>query len=308
MIKRDNNACNQHASTSKPTISTIPCFNIRASSHFLLLLLLSFLSNFQLSANEQNASDANRHDLSQLPKTISQGQLRSKLDEQQRIQIIKSQKTSNQFDQLIGKASGKKRSSIIANAAQVIKKAKNNADIQQYNTNNYNADFAIYDAVSFLQEDYDGDGYYQTFSVIFDADIYSYTYNQVGEVYAMLYLSQNGGPWTHYYTTDAFLIAGESDTDEYEVITTFLSGYTTAEYDVLIDLYEIGYSDIVATFSSDDTNALYALPLESADYDEVYVEPYIEVVEVHGGSISFVMIFLFLGYIFRIKKQENRVC
>ncbi len=51
-----------------------------------------------------------------------------------------------------------------------------------------------------LQDDYDGDGYYQTLTVVFDADIYSYDGHDLGEVYARLYLSENGGPWFHYYT------------------------------------------------------------------------------------------------------------
>jgi hypothetical protein len=57
----------------------------------------------------------------------------------------------------------------------------------------------------------------------------------------------------------------------------------------------------VASYSSDDSNALYALSLESADYDEPYEAPYIEVVEIsHGGSFSIVILLLFLLiYFFR---------
>ena len=103
----------------------------------------------------------------------------------------------------------------------------------------------------------------------------------MGEVYALLYLSKNGGPWTHYFTTDTFIIEGESDLDEYEVISTFMSGYATDHYDVLIDLYQVGYTDVVASLSSNDTDALYALPIESAEYDKHYVEE----VEINGGSM-----------------------
>ena len=175
--------------------------------------------------------------------------------------------------------------------------------IAQSNNHNYYADFAIYGAMSLLQDDIDGDGFYQTFSVFFDADIYSYTDNQFGEVYALLYISRNGGPWTHYFTTDTFLIEGDSDLDEYEVITTFLSGYSTDYYDVLIDLYQVGYSDIVASYSSDDDNALYALPLESADYDE----PYIEIVETvtHGGGFSAItLLIILISAVFRFRTQR----
>jgi hypothetical protein len=153
-----------------------------------------------------------------------------------------------------------------------------------------------------LYEDYDGDGYYQTFSVTFDADIYSYTENQFGEVYALLYLSKNGGPWTHYFTTDDFLIEGDTDLDEYEVITTFVSGYSSDHYDVLIDLYQVGYSDIVASLSSDDSDALYALPIESAEYDEPYIEV-VEVVEVTAGSMYWLILMLLTILLIRIKTR-----
>ena len=63
-------------------------------------------------------------------------------------------------------------------------------------------------------------------------------------------------------------------------------------YDVLIDLYEVGFSDVVATYSSDDTNALYALPLESSDYDPEYIE--VEYYDEHGGSFGSACLLFFL--------------
>ncbi|GGQ13616.1 choice-of-anchor H family protein [Shewanella litoralis] len=146
-------------------------------------------------------------------------------------------------------------------------------------------DFSFYDAQSRLFEDYDYDGFYQTFSVTFDADINSSGGDVQADVFAELYLSQNGGPWIHYYSTDVFTLNADSSFDDYEVLTTLANGYQTDHYDVLIDLYELGYADPVATISSDDVDALYALPLESSDRDAVYVEEvYIE--EVHAGALS----------------------
>jgi hypothetical protein len=55
-----------------------------------------------------------------------------------------------------------------------------------------------------------------------------------------------------------------------------------------IDLHQVGYSDVVASLSSNDTEALYALPIESAEYDETYIE----VVEVEGGSIYWSILIL----------------
>lgn len=222
--------------------------------------------------------------------SVSQGGFTSEFNKSNRKEIISTNKLFLNPDQLTKRATSNTREQIHANIkSQATKSAKNL--ITQNSNYGYYADFAIYSAASFLEDDFDGDGFYQTFSVVFDADIYSYSAKHWGEVYALLYLSKNGGPWIHYFTTDDFIIDGESDSDEYEVITTFLSGYSTDYYDVLIDLYQVGYPEIVASYSSDDNNALYALSLESADYDE----PYIEVVEVYGGGgFSIVSLFIIL--------------
>ena len=149
-------------------------------------------------------------------------------------------------------------------------------------------DFSIYSGFSQLIEDIDADGYYQAFSVTFDADILSPMANEQALVYADLYLSENGGPWQLYFSTDDFVITGEDSDDEFEVITRLDTGYVPDYYDVLIDLYEVGYSDVVASYSSDDTDELYGLPLESADYDPEYIE--VEYIEEHGGSSSWLLL------------------
>ena len=259
---------------NKNTTKTVKSNSLRT---FLLLITVSLFSLAQVKANEMNAGQF----------TVSQGVLKKSINEQQRQNIIENNKTSDISDQSSGIASAKTRKSILNDIKGTSLKSNTSKTSQKTNSDYY-ADFSIYSAISFLHDDYDGDGFYQTFSVTFDADIYSYTDNQFGEVYALLYLSKNGGPWTHYFTTDNFLIEGESDVDEYEVISTFMSGYESDHYDVLIDLYQVGYSDIVASLSSDDSSALYALPIESAEYDE----PYIEFVEVEGGSMYWLILIL----------------
>ena len=257
---------------------------------WLLLITASLLI-----VTQSVASDVNTEQYS-----ISQGSLKKELNEQRLNNVIETNKLTKIPDQLSGKATSKTREIILSSQNSIMNKANNNLISNSYNRD-YSADFAIYGATSYLQDDYDGDGFYQTFSVIFDADIYSYTENQFGEVYALLYISKNGGPWSHYFTTDNFIIEGDTDLDEYEVITTFLSGYSSDYYDVLIDLYQVGYGDIVATYSSDDSNALYALSLESADYDE----PYVEVIETHeGGSMSILILFLLSICFIRIKTRS----
>lgn len=168
---------------------------------------------------------------------------------------------------------------------------KNNANLQF--ANGVYRDFYIYDAYSRLFVDNDYDGFYQTFSVTFDADVEGYYANERAKVFAELYLSRNGGPWEHYYTTDVFTIFGNATDDDFEVLTTLDLGYRTDHYDVLIDLYEVGYGDIVATVSSNDFDSLYALPLESSDRDDIYIDD-----DYHAGSLSLplmTMLLLLLG-------------
>lgn len=157
--------------------------------------------------------------------------------------------------------------------------------------------FSIYTGYSQLIEDIDEDGYYQTFGVTFDADVLSSIPNDQAVVYADLYLSEDGGPWILYFSTDDFVITGEYTEDEFEVITQLDSGYVPSNYDVLIDLYEVGYSDVVATYSSNDSNALYGLPLESGDYDPEYIE--VEYIEEHSGGSSWLLFGALMALVIR---------
>lgn len=227
--------------------------------------------------------------------SVSFGGLSNNLTTESRLTIAKDNKTTSIVDQHISKATGKTRTEILNSKANSIKLSKNKPFALSKNNYSNFAEFTIYGATTVLYDDFDYDSFYQTFSVSFDADVISYNETQWGEVYALLYISKSGGPWTHYYTTDNFIIEGKTDTDEYEIITTFLSGYPTDHYDILIDLYQEGDNDIVASYSSNDSNALFALSLESADYDAPYNEKYIEVIEIsHGGSFSIVILLLFL--------------
>lgn len=166
------------------------------------------------------------------------------------------------------------------------------APAQSSASTNIHHSFSIYTGYSELITDIDDDGYFQTFSVSFDADLLSASGDDQALVYADLYLSENGGPWILYFSTDDFIITGESSDDEFEVVTRLDSGYIPEHYDVLIDLYEVGYSEAVATYSANDTNALYAIPLESSDYDPEYIDVYYE--DEHGGSAGGLLIPLLL--------------
>lgn len=126
------------------------------------------------------------------------------------------------------------------------------------------AEFYIYDAGGALIADRDGDGYYSEFRIRFDADAL------FGDalVYAKLYVRRIGdADWLLYHTTDDFWIYGESPDDDYYVTTTLDAGFPASEYDVLIDLYEVGDSHVAATLGPQDSAALSALPLEEAGLD-----------------------------------------
>ena len=122
--------------------------------------------------------------------------------------------------------------------------------------------FEIYDAQSWLNVDYDGDGYYSDFTIEFDAD----SAGGFADVYAKLYLSAAGGAWVLYHTTDVFTIYAGDDGDDYSVQTRLRFDFPTGNYDVLIDLYEAGYPGIVATIGPEDAD-LYALPLEDREHE-----------------------------------------
>jgi len=125
--------------------------------------------------------------------------------------------------------------------------------------------FSIYSANTYLNTDLDGDGYYSKFTIDFDAD-----FDQVEsrDVYGIIYYSQNGGPWTEFFVTEVYSIFSDNVDDVYSVDSQLFSDFPSDEYDFLIDLYEDGFNDIVATFGPDDgTNQLFALPLEDEDHE-----------------------------------------
>jgi hypothetical protein len=86
---------------------------------------------------------------------------------------------------------------------------------------NFTHDFWIFDADIVLFNDDDNDGFYHGIDLLFDADtIYS-----AAEVYAVMYLSLDLGPWNEYGVTEDFWIFGASGTDEYVLVTELMSGY-----------------------------------------------------------------------------------
>ncbi len=147
--------------------------------------------------------------------------------------------------------------------------------------------FWFYDADVVLFNDLDRDGYYFGIDLAFDAD----TNYAVADVYAVLYLSYEYGPWNEYAVTEDFTLFGSSGTDEYIVESELVSGYPTGSYDILIELYDAYDGTYLASYGPDDTSELSLLPLEDSNRDAVSVgQTQVVVSSGGGGSLSFLLL------------------
>ena len=169
-----------------------------------------------------------------------------------------------------------------------------------------NYDFWFFDADVVLFNDIDNDGYFHGIDLLFDADtIYS-----AAEVYAVVYLSLDYGPWNEYGVTEDFWIYGASGSDEYVLVTELMSGYPTGDYDLLIELYDAVDSSFLASFGPEDTSELEFLPLEDSNRDEPLRET--RIVVNHGGggaadswTIGGLLLLLFVSAARKIWRHRN---
>lgn len=167
-----------------------------------------------------------------------------------------------------------------------------------------NSDFWFYSADVLLFNDHDDDGHFHGVDLLFDAD----TYYQSAEVYAVVYLSLDGGPWNEYSATANFTLFGASADDEFNIVTELVSGYPTGSYDLLIELFD-GYNDrFLASFGPVDTPELAFLPLEDSNRDVPFIPPPTTVVvHDHGGAVGWPMLLaLFFGAGLLRKLREKR--
>ena len=153
-----------------------------------------------------------------------------------------------------------------------------------------NVEFWIFDASVELFSDLDRDNYYSGVKLNFDAD----TVYNVADVYAVLYLSYEFGPWNEYASTEDFTIFGASGDDEYFVETELVSGYLTGEYDILIELFDSYDGTFIASFGPEDSSNLAYLPLEDVNRDTPPGTTII-VNEGGGGSLGLLGLLALLG-------------
>lgn len=156
--------------------------------------------------------------------------------------------------------------------------------------NRYDQYFSIYDADVQLIADLDGDGYHHALNVYFDVDAgYGHA-----TVYVKLYLSQNGGPWSHYYTTDLFEIYADDYSDAYEVSTELVEGYSPDYYDILIEVFSLDHADMVTSLILDPYYLDKYVLLEDLGWDQRDEYYYEEESYYYGGGGSFSLLYLLL--------------
>lgn len=152
-------------------------------------------------------------------------------------------------------------------------------------------DFSIYDASVDLISDFDYDGFYHRFSVSIDADtVFSNAY-----VYAKLYLSYEGGPWTLYSVSNAYHIYGNSELDSFVVETELADGFPTGHYDIRIELYDADTNQWLVSYGPYDDISLSTLPLEDSYHDDAYESVYYPVdaeIEVTARGSMYALLFI----------------
>ena len=160
------------------------------------------------------------------------------------------------------------------------KRSKDLSKTSSATSQSLNTNFWFYTADVVLFNDNDRDGYFHGIDLLFDADTY-YTF---AEVYAVVYLSLDGGPWNEYAATENFSIFGASPDDEYVVVTELVTGYPSGSYDLLIELFDTYDDSFVASFGPSDTSELAFLQLEDAERDVAVTPGTTVIVEEHGGG------------------------
>jgi len=161
--------------------------------------------------------------------------------------------------------------------------------------NRYDQLFEIYEADVQLIADLDGDGFHHAINVFFDIDVSV----DSATVYAKLYLSREGAPWSQYFTTDLFTIHDDDYSDAYEVETELMEGYAPGYYAVLVEIYSLDHAGMVTSAVLDHHSLGKDVTIEDFNRDEPYEEPYTEYYEesyyVSGaGSIGTLLLFFLI--------------
>jgi hypothetical protein len=146
--------------------------------------------------------------------------------------------------------------------------------------------FWFFDVDVDLFSDFDRDGYYFGIDLNFDAD----TNYSIADVFAVIFLSYEYGPWNEYAETADFTLFGTSGSDDYTVETELISGYPTGSYDILIELYDSDTGLFLASIGPEESAELSLLPLEDSTRDSPRAgETQVVVNSGGGGSIGWLL-------------------
>ena len=163
-------------------------------------------------------------------------------------------------------------------------------------------DTYVYDATTDLFSDHDGDGYFHHLRVRFDAD----SQFTSARVYAEIYVSADGNAWELLYTTKDFTVFGTDPNDDYEVETDLVSGYSTAQYDVLIELHDAADSTLLDEYGPSESPKFSQLPLEDTGRDGIVVDSGGGYGGGHGGggAVSWLMLPALFGALLWKRRQR----
>ncbi len=150
--------------------------------------------------------------------------------------------------------------------------------------------FEIYDADVRLVADMDGDGYHHGINVYIDVDV---NYD-VADVYAKLYLSREGEPWSQYFATDLFHIDGDDVADAYEIETELLEGYDPGYYAVLVEIYSLDHAYMVTSEVLDYHYLGKDLTIEDRYWDEPQAITHGEIYVSGAGGMEALLLFFLL--------------
>lgn len=131
---------------------------------------------------------------------------------------------------------------------------------------------SVYDAKINLLDDYDHDGHYSKFEVIYDADdlsghgLYAYT---------VVSLVDDDGYQRTLFTSPTFYIYGDTNGDAQSHQVTLLDEYETGHFRLRIDLYDACCGEQLDTLI---TSTQSPIPLEGQYYDTIttYTNTYVE--------------------------------
>ena len=163
--------------------------------------------------------------------------------------------------------------------------------------------FWFYDVDVALFSDFDRDGYYFGLDLEFDAD----TNYPFADVYAVLYLSYEYGPWNLYAETENFTLFGTSSTDDYRVETELVSGYLTGSYDILIELYDAHTNAFLTSIGPEESVELSLLPLEDSTRDATGGGETQVVVNSGGGSFGWLLLLGLFAVRMTLRPQAARL-